>query len=338
MLSSATMRYLLAAFLGATCACGPAQAADALPRLNILPGSLTVSGVSAGGYMATQYQVAYSKDVIGAGIIGAGPWHCAQGMLMRALDECTKGSAIGPETRSLVATLRASALARTVDDPSWLAPDRIWIFHGTRDSKVGAAVSDSLLRFYKEFVPPERMHYETQIPAEHGFPTAGFGGACGAAGPPWILDCQYDAAGTMLRYLYDGLREPAGEIMGELRTFDQARYVTGGMLASFEDEGFLFVPKACAAGKSCRIHVAFHGCQQGSSFIGKTFARNAGYNRWADVNRIVVLYPQVARSLVWPFNPRGCWDWWGYSGVNYVTRDGVQLSSIRRMLSAIGHR
>ncbi|MGH8130247.1 MAG: poly(3-hydroxybutyrate) depolymerase, partial [Steroidobacteraceae bacterium] len=117
----------MAALLIVACAATAAEAAGALPRLKILPGSLTVSGVSAGGYMATQYQVAYSKDVIGAGIIAAGPWFCAQGLLTRALDECMKGSPIGPEIRPLVAALRSSAAARGVDDPSWIAPDRIWM-------------------------------------------------------------------------------------------------------------------------------------------------------------------------------------------------------------------
>ena len=71
----------------------------------------------------------------------------------------------------LVAALRASAALRAVDDPSGLAADRIWIFHGAKDDKVGAAVSDSLLRFYKAFVPLEQVRYETQVPAAHGFPT-----------------------------------------------------------------------------------------------------------------------------------------------------------------------
>jgi poly(3-hydroxybutyrate) depolymerase len=34
----------------------------------IEPGSLTVSGISAGGAMATQFHVAFSKDVNGVGI------------------------------------------------------------------------------------------------------------------------------------------------------------------------------------------------------------------------------------------------------------------------------
>jgi poly(3-hydroxybutyrate) depolymerase len=326
-------RVLLAAF-GAAFSAG--LAAEPLPRLAIEPGSLTVSGVSAGGYMATQYQVAYSKDVDGAGIIGAGPWLCAEGIVTRALDDCTKGSAAGPETSPLAASLRASAAARLVDDPSWLAADRVWIFHGAKDARVGAAVSDSLLRFYKEFIPLPRIRYETRVPAAHGFPTVADGGACEDDASPWILACGYDAAGEMLTYLYGALAPPADAVAGMLLAFDQKPYVARGSLASMASEGFLFVPKDCAAGRPCRIHVAFHGCRQGIGFIGRTFARDTGYNRWADVNRIVVLYPQAAKSWFWPFNPWGCWDWWGYSGADYATRNAAQLATVHAMLAALG--
>ena len=320
--------------LGATIA----AADDALPRLNILPGSLTVSGISSGGYMATQYQVAYSKDVVGAGIIAAGPWSCAQGSLYRALGDCTKGGLIGPDVAPFVAGARAAAAAGGIDDPSWIVPDRIFLFHGARDATIGAAVTDSLARFYRAFIPQERIRYETQVAAAHGFPTIGEGVACDLAAAPWINDCDYDAAGEMLQFFYDDLRQPADTLQGQLRSFDQHRYVAGGALASFEDSGWVFVPKDCVAGSPCRIHVAFHGCRQGSGFVGMAFARNAGYNRWADANRIVVLYPQAAKSWFWPFNPQGCWDWWGFTGVDYALRSGAQLSSIHRMLEALGTR
>jgi poly(3-hydroxybutyrate) depolymerase len=313
-----------------------AAAAAPLPRFVIEPGSLTVSGVSAGGYMATQYQVAYSKDVAGAGIIGAGPWLCAEGIITRALDDCTKGSAAGPETSLLAASLRTSAAAGFVDDPSWLATDRVWIFHGAKDARVGAAVSDSLLRFYKEFIPLERIHYETQVAAAHGFPTVSEGGACDGDAPPWILACGFDAAGEMLKYFYGDLAPPADPVAGTLLGFDQKPYIARDSLASMADEGFLFVPKDCAAGRPCRIHVAFHGCRQGIEFIGRAFAKETGYNRWADANRIVVLYPQAAKSWFWPFNPWGCWDWWGYSGADYASRNAAQLATIHAMLAALG--
>ena len=102
------------------------------------------------------------------------------------------------------------------------------------------------------------------------------------------------------------------------------------------DEGFLYVPKDCAAGAPCRLHVAFHGCRQGIEFIGRAFARETGYNRWADTNRIVVLYPQAAKSWFWPFNPWGCWDWWGYTGTDYATRNAAQLATVHAMLAALG--
>ena len=330
------MRHALAALLVLLTSCTPRGAGEPLPRLNIAPGSLTVSGLSAGGYMATQYQVAFSNEVAGAGVIAAGPWFCAQGLITRALDDCLEGSTGGPDDVMLAATLRASALAGVVDDPGGLAGDRVWIFHGASDDVVGAAVSDSLLRFYRNFVPPGQIRYETRIPAGHGFPTLDEGVACEAMEPPYLNNCDYDAAGEMLRFFYGELREPDAAIEGDLIRFGQARYVTGGRLASMADEGFLFVPKDCAAGATCRLHVTFHGCEQGVGFAGERFARLAGYNRWADDNRIVVLYPQVAKSLSWPLNPKGCWDWWGYSGANYAARSGAQLAAVRRMVEALG--
>jgi poly(3-hydroxybutyrate) depolymerase len=336
MLSSTAMRSVLLLVLAGLAACSRAPQGDALPRLNLAPGSLTVSGISAGGYLATQYQVAYSRQVAGAGIIGAGPWLCAQGIVTRALEDCLAGDAGGPDVEPLVAALRASAAFGAVDDPSGLATDRVWMFHGARDATVGAAVSDSLLRFYRAFIPLERIRYETQVAAAHGFPTVADGGACDAAESPWMLACGYDAAGEMLQHLYDGLAAPAGEVTGSLHEFGQARYVPGGRLASMASTGFVFVPRDCAAGAPCRIHVVFHGCRQGMGFIGRSFARQAGYNRWADANRIVVLYPQADKSLSWPLNPMGCWDWWGYTGANYASRDALQLEAVRRMLAALG--
>lgn len=330
------MRVLVLAAITALAACSPRPAGDALPRLNIVPGSLTVSGVSSGGYMATQYQVAYSDDVAGAGIVAAGPWLCAQGIVARALSDCLEGETGGPDVVPLVAALRASAALGAVDDPSGLAADRIWIFHGAKDEIVGAAVSDALVRFYKAFVPLDRIRYETQVAAGHGMPTISEGKACGAGEPPWILACNYDAAGEMLNQLYDGLAAPSGHVTGTLREFGQARYVESGRPASMAESGFLFVPRDCAEGQPCRVHVAFHGCGQGVGAIGRSFPRQAGYERWADANRIVVLYPQADASTLRPLNPRGCWDWWGYSGVDYAAQGGAQLIAVRRMLEALG--
>lgn len=324
------------ALLAAGLAAGVVQAAAPLPRLVPEPGSLTVSGVSAGGQMALQYQVAFSRDVAGAGIIAAGPWFCARGSLWRALSDCVQGEMIGPDIGPLLGAARAAAAANRIDDPSWLVPDRVWAFHGAQDDVVGAAVVDSLLRFYRAFIPPERMHYETQVPAAHGFPTRGAGARCERISPNGLNDCDFDAAGELLRYLYRDLHAPAGPPRGELLEFDQRRYASGAARSTLAATAWVYVPQDCAARHPCRIHVAFHGCRQGTEFVGRAFVRDAGYNRWAEANRIVVLYPQVARSWLWPFNPQGCWDWWGYTGDDYAWRSAAQLSAVRRMLQALG--
>ena len=104
------------------------------------------------------------------------------------------------------------------------------------------------------------------------------------------------------------------------------------------------MPQACRAG-GCRVHVAFHGCRQGREYIAEQFARHAGFNRWADSNRIVVLYPQAITRYGWGpwpwpssfvFNPNGCWDWWGYTGVNYHTKVGAQIKAVKAMLERLG--
>jgi hypothetical protein len=83
--------------------------------------------------------------------------------------------------------------------------------------------------------------------------------------------------------------------------------------------GYAYVPAACAAGQSCKLHVAFHGCLQSASVVGTAYYQNAGYNRWADTNKIIVLYPQAA--IVTANNPGGCWDWWGYDDVNFPRQE-----------------
>lgn len=92
---------------------------------------------------------------------------------------------------------------------------------------------------------------------------------------------------------------------------------------------------ACSGGATCALHIALHGCQQNADSVGEAFVRDAGYNRWADAYELVVLYPQTRSSLA-PLNPKACWDWWGYSGADYDTREGVQPRAIAAMAAALG--
>ena len=65
------------------------------------------------------------------------------------------------------------------------------------------------------------------------------------------------------------------------------------------------------------------------------FVTQTGINRWAESNKLVVLYPQTKSSNVMPFNPQGCWDWWGYTDANYATRSGKQIQAVSAMVKAL---
>ena len=60
------------------CLVGCSPNDEELPQLGIDLGKTSVSGLSAGAYMAGQIQVAHSKNIVGAGIVAGGPFGCAQ--------------------------------------------------------------------------------------------------------------------------------------------------------------------------------------------------------------------------------------------------------------------
>ena len=61
----------------------------------------------------------------------------------------------------------------------------------------------------------------------------------------------------------------------------------------------------------------------------------------ADANHIVVLYPQVEPSPIYPYNPKGCWDFWGYASINplapdFYRKSGTQMEAVKGMLDRLG--
>ncbi len=306
-----------------------------LPRLAITAGSTTASGVSSGGYMAVQFQLAFSRDVRGVGVFAAGPWDCARGSLSRAFAECLGRPDSAPDATALVALARASAGAGHIDPLDSLAGERVWIFHGTHDTTVAVPVAQALADFYGALVPAAAVRYVDDVAAAHGVPTEAAGAPCEATVAPFLNACGYDGVGQMLSFLYGAaaaVAPAAPAPAGTLTRFEQGPYDPEGSLAL---QGYLYVPRACATGRPCRLHVAFHGCRQGAEFVGESFVRDAGYNRYADAHALVVLYPQVKSSRLMPLNPEGCWDWWGYTGENYASRDGRQLAAVRSMVRAL---
>ena len=228
--------------------------------------------------------------------------------------------------------IRVAAKAGKIADPENLADDRVWLFRGTRDSKVSALVHWAAADLYAEFVPADRIHRVDDIDADHVFPAKGRGNDCGEVVRPYVGDCDYDAAGALLGFLYPGLAEPSSGEVGELLEVE----LRGAAEANLMETAYLYVPSACAGGaQACALHLVLHGCDQSVEAVGTEFIELSGYLPWAEANGIVLAFPQVRKSMALPMNPHGCWDWWGYTDENYASRNGMQPAAVANWIYSL---
>jgi len=315
------MRYLLATTVLLLSACTSEDVTQ--PVLDIDKNRVTVSGISAGAVMAHQLHIAYSDMFSGAAIISGGPYNCAENSLATAMKRCMMNIDQPLPVDQFSAQIRQGAEAGNLADPANLEDDRVYLFHGTLDTKISARVHNATAKLYAEFIPADRILQVNDVEAGHIFPAMGRGNSCTELVPPFVGDCDYDGAGELLTHLYPGLNQPNNEADTELLKVD----LPGAGEAELMESAYLFIPPACAEGsQSCALHLVLHGCAQSAEVIGTDFIEQSGYLPWAEENNIVLAFPQVEKSLVSPMNPYGCWDWWGYTGDDYATRNGKQMA------------
>jgi poly(3-hydroxybutyrate) depolymerase len=327
--------------LAGVCGLAPAaaQAADALPRLHADAARTSVSGLSSGAFMAVQYGVAFSSSVVGLGVVAGGPYNCAY-VNVGGIESCMSGQPSGVLSWSAA---QGFASLGQIDPVAGLSKLKVYVFSGTRDDVVRPAVVAATRDFFRAAgVPSRNLAFVDTMPAGHAFIAPAFGNDCSTTGAPYIDHCPirkgstraYDQPGAILRKIYGPLKPPASTLTATVRPFDQREFA--GNDSSFDTAGFVYIPTRCTAlATRCAVHVVFHGCKQGAQSVGSDVYASVGYNRWADTNRVIVLYPQVVTSEGSPLNPEGCWDWWGYTGLNFQGRDGVQLAAIKAMVDRL---
>ncbi|KFN49803.1 extracellular catalytic domain type 2 short-chain-length polyhydroxyalkanoate depolymerase [Arenimonas composti] len=312
------------------------EPAPALPALVIDPDRVAVAGLSSGAYMATQVHLAFSDRLRGAALVAGGPYGCAVGTLQIALGSCMQG-APAPDLAALAQRVRERADRGALAPLDGLRGDHVFVLHGRDDTTVAPALGAAAADLYAELGGDGlALQRDFERGFAHVWPTVDRGGDCGEPAAPWLGACGFDAAGAALAWLYGPpSRDAAAGTGGELREFDQTVFAADGSGSpQLADRGFAYVPKACAAGEACGLLVVFHGCEQSAVQVGNVFARDAGFNRWADVYGLVVLYPQVQPSWL-PLNPKACWDWWGYTGADYDTRAGAQVGWVGRVIDTL---
>jgi poly(3-hydroxybutyrate) depolymerase len=311
---------------------------EALPQLGIDVSHTSASGLSAGAYMAGQLQVAHSKQMIGAALVAGGPYGCAETgsesplpaaarNTTQALEGCMSDKLRSEGIPNVTALAeRAKALARDgkIDPLEGLKSDKVYLFSGGADQIVAPSIVQAAKDFYIQTgVAEDNIKFDTRENAGHAFLTTDAG---------FVSYCDYDQAGAILSWLYRDLETPAQKPAGKFIRFDQSQFTEDGA-ADLSKEGVVYVPTSCSKEGNCRLHIALHGCEQNIDTVGMTFVEGSGFARWADTNRLVILFPQVSASVL---NPKGCWDWWGYTGNDYLTKDAPQIAAIWRMVERLG--
>lgn len=317
-----------------------------LPKLGANIKETSVSGISSGAYMAGQFQFAHGDLVVGAGIIAGGPYGCAESTfadvipgpgtaflnLSKAVNGCMRHSlqAWGvPDAKSLAAKARNRATRGLIAPISDVTGDKIYLFAGRADRTVEPPIVTAAGEFYRDVgVPQSNILMVSDTDAGHAFVTETEGGACDKTGTPYIVDCDYDQAGALLAHIYGTLNPPSSARAGRFLRFDQRPFTKDLGDHGLAVTGAVYLPDTCA-NETCRIHVAYHGCSQNRQFVGGSFIEETGFSRWADTNRLIVLFPQTGTS---PVNPQGCWDWWGFTSNDYLTRKAPQIIAIHSML------
>lgn len=340
---------LLAFFLATTC-----MASEKAAKLNgykASPNDTSVSGLSSGAFMTAQLHVAYS-DVFqkGAGIIAGGPYFCVgcyesdpSKFVFQATSTCmspiTEKSA--PDGRKLFKMAQNLAEQKKIAGLENLKDDRLYIFSGSNDKTVKTWVVNQVQEFYKAAgVPESNIVYNKNVNAGHAIIVDEAGTPCPNTASPYINDCDFEQSSKILEQIYGKLNPPSpkGELSGKIIKFDQSEFVTSGK-TSMDQDAYVYVPKDCENG-GCKVHVVIHGCEQGAKVIGDLYYAHTGYNEMADTNKMIILYPQAKPCETIPFNPQGCWDFWGYSSEDpsnpvFYVRESPQMKAIVSMVKRL---
>jgi len=327
--------------------CSSGEETVTLPKVGAARDGVSVSGLSAGAYMAGQFQIAHSTRVIGAGIIAGGPYGCGQSEftkkmsgpgvsfinLGKAINGCMKNNlklAGVPNVGRLADAARELSANDAIDPLQNLQSHRVYLYSAQDDATVVNDIVSAARDLYEELgVPLDQVVFKYNQSGGHAFITESAGLPCGETGKPYMNACDLDQAGAVLQHIRGPLKPRTTLDPERFLLFDQRPFTEGIEDHTMADNGIAYVPETCTEGKSCRVHIVFHGCGQGSNEILQKVSRQSGYAEWAESNDLILLFPRAAVSAA---NPAACWDWWGYTGSNYLTKKAPQMRAVRTML------
>lgn len=244
------------------------------------------------------------------------------------------------DAASLAASAQSYASNNQIDGLGNVTRQSFYLYSGLSDYTVATSVVKAIEAvMIKLGTPAANFAHEYSLNAGHGVPTLNYGVPCSDSKSPYINDCGYDGAGAIFQQLLGSLNPKGVQQQSNWKSLYTYNFIPSGWTdygLSLGDYTHVYTPSSCQAGKQCRLHIVFHGCSQGESFLNDQFYKNTGYVEWAETNNIVVMFPQAISNPLLT-NPVGCFDWWGYTdSSSYATRDGPQMVTFRNMARYLG--
>jgi hypothetical protein len=315
-------------------AAGAQQNPEPLGAYNVDPSQVSVSGQGSGAHMAIQIGIAHSSRIMGVGAFSPLAYDCnRRGTAYNYL--C---AAVGTSEVPGLAESMRNLSGREIDAVENLARQRIYAFAGVNDSGRWMSRAEKAVTLYKQFVPSLNIRYDDALQAGDTLPTnfdhplsSSMAWNCATFTAP-LANCGFDGAGAMLNWIYGPLNPRTdAQPDGALLAIDQGEFVARNR--GMDEVAFLYVPKTCASGATCRLHVFLHACAQ--SFYQRKdtlFADYSGHTRWAETNGIVILFPQTYADNVYE---DGCWDTFERYDEQFDQKGGTQIEAVMAMVARI---
>lgn len=276
--------------------------------------------------------------------------------LYRALTVCLNNPSLSRLPNRILGSMYFDIVdmaARGQIDPlENLTQQRVLIYQGQKDSVVNPAMAQQLKHF-RTYFNSSSIEVIEAAQAAHNFPSSNVNGiGCDEQRPPYVGNCQFSMSQKIVDYLMPSVTQ---QRKGHIRVFtlNQTTQFTPPSIAPY---GYLVANDWCLKSpERCEMHVALHGCQMSDYFdpeIQKNFEQNVlikgvthtpdnskrakgmwlrqfielgGWKEAIQAKPIMIVFPQTQISEInYPFNPSGCWDWYGWTGPEYATKSGVE--------------
>src|SRR5690349_19721676 len=193
--ASRTMKHIGCIFFLSLCFASPVLAAPPLPSYAVDINRTSVSGVSSGGAMAVQMHVAHSSIMRGVGVIAGVTYDCANSTLPSASLSLVQGASCMDGSTDFanesISRTDNAASNGWIDDPAKLAGQKVWLFSGYNDGLVRRGAMNGVAEYYKHYVNPGSVFFQTDNHAPHALITDdSYGGPCRGFNHNWINNCD----------------------------------------------------------------------------------------------------------------------------------------------------